>query len=205
MTIKSWVRITPDAIVSDRPVPVAEGSGKDMLVSAFRALGCGYAKFHKMDTLSKAGFLASEILLSDELGRFEPREDRAVLLFNSSASLCDDRHYQNTINDPQNWFPSPAVFVYTLPNIVTGEIAIRNKYYGETCFYVMEKPDAGEICRIVGNAFQDRVTRSAVCGLAECSDDDAFEVVLFLVEKDGDASGVQWNTENISAAFGCRK
>ena len=110
MTIKSWVRITPDAIVSDRPVPVAEGSGKDMLVSAFRALGCGYAKFHKMDTLSKAGFLASEILLSDELGRFEPREDRAVLLFNSSASLCDDRHYQNTINDPQNWFPSPAVF-----------------------------------------------------------------------------------------------
>ena len=70
MTIKSWVRITPDAIVSDRPVPVAEGSGKDMLVSAFRALGCGYAKFHKMDTLSKAGFLASEILLSDEPGRF---------------------------------------------------------------------------------------------------------------------------------------
>ena len=39
MTIKSCVRITPDAIVSDRPVPVAEGSGKDMLVSAFRALG----------------------------------------------------------------------------------------------------------------------------------------------------------------------
>ena len=114
MTIKSCVRITPDAIVSDRPVPVAEGSGKDMLVSAFRALGCGYAKFHKMDTLSKAGFLASEILLSDEPGRFEPREDRAVLLFNSSASLCDDRNYQNTINDPQNWFPSPAVVVYTL-------------------------------------------------------------------------------------------
>ena len=158
-----------------------------------------------MDTLSKAGFLASEILLSDEPGRFEPREDRAVLLFNSSASLCDDRNYQNTINDPQNWFPSPAVFVYTLPNIVTGEIAIRNKYYGETCFYVMEKPDAGEICRIVGNAFQDKVTRSAVCGWAECSDDDTFEVVLFLVEKDGDASGAQWNPENISAAFGCRK
>lgn len=195
MTIKSYVKISPDRIVSDRPVPVAEGRGRDMLVSVFRAMETGYAKFHKMDTLSKAGFLASEILLAGEPGRFEPREDRAVILFNSSASLCDDRNYQKTISDPDNWYPSPAVFVYTLPNIVTGEIAIRNKYYGETCFYVMQDADPGQICRTVCDAFQDRITESAVCGWAECSDDDTFLAVLFLVEKNGE--GLPWDEEQI--------
>lgn len=209
MRIKSYVKLVPDRIVSDRPVPCVGGSGREFLVSAFRESGITYAKFYKMDTLSKVGFFASEILLGGEEGRFEPREDRAVILFNSSSSLCDDRLYCKTIESPDNWFPSPAVFVYTLPNIVTGEIAIRNKYYGETCFYVLPEPEPATICRTVADAFQDRMTSSAVCGWAECSDDDTFEAVLFLVERDevpedagagnedGADEGLLWNTENI--------
>ena len=42
--------------------------------------------------------------------------------------------FQETIQHADSYYPSPALFVYTLPNIVTGEIAIRNKYYGETSF-----------------------------------------------------------------------
>ena len=77
--------------------------------------------------------MASELLLQAEgAERFVPREDRAVVFFNRSASLQADTAYQATIQDPDNFYPSPAAFVYTLPNIVTGEIAIRNKYFGET-------------------------------------------------------------------------
>lgn len=203
MTIRSYVKLTSDRIVSDRPVPCFSGTGRELLLSAFRASGISYPKFHKMDTLSKAGFLATEILLEGTDGRFVPREDRAVILFNSASSLCDDRHYCKTIADPGNWFPSPAVFVYTLPNIVTGEIAIRNKYYGETCFYVLPEPDPESICRIVSDAFQDRMTSSAICGWVDCTDDDTFEAVVFLVEDcihEENAlhgGGMPWNMENI--------
>ena len=33
-------------------------------------------------------------------------------------------------------FPSPALLVYTLPNIVTGEIAIKHKITGENSFFI---------------------------------------------------------------------
>ena len=56
---------------------------------------------------------------------------------NSASSLDDDRHYQTIIQDAGNYYPSPAVFVYTLANIVTGEIAIRHKIGGESSFYVL--------------------------------------------------------------------
>ena len=137
-----------------------------------------------MDTLSKLGFVASEMLLKDEVQeRFVPREDRAVVLFNKTASLQADTNYQATIQDPENFFPSPAAFVYTLPNIVTGEIAIRNKYYGETSFIVMESCDAHIIARQLMNAFQDPMTQSILGGWLDCTDENHFEARLFLVEK----------------------
>jgi len=98
----------------------------------YRSLQIDYPKFYKMDNLSKLGFLASEMIFNDEDNRFIPREDIAVICFNSSSSLDIDTQYQKTIHDNENYFPSPSLFVYTLPNIVTGEIAIRNKFLGET-------------------------------------------------------------------------
>ena len=75
------------------------------------------------------------------------------------------------------------MFVYTLPNIVTGEIAIRNKYYGETSFYVLEEKDDKVMKEIVEQAFQDPVTESAIEGWLECSDSEHFEAELYLIEK----------------------
>lgn len=196
MESKAYVKITPDKILSSNNIPVYNGQGLELLVSAFKSLGTGYAKFYKMDTLSKLGFLASEILLGGEEDRFAGREDRAVALMNSSSSLCDDRHYVGTIENPDNYFPSPSVFVYTLPNIVTGEIAIRNKYYGQTCFHVLQSPDTEQIYGIVSDIFRDRMTASAICGWAECKSDDDFLAVMFLVNKE-DCEGNIWNPEYI--------
>lgn len=189
MNIKGFVKITPDRILSDRDIPLYEGHGLQLLHSAFKSLGTGYAKFYKMDPLCKLGFVASEILLAGEEGRFEEREDRAVILMNRSSSLADDRHYVRTVEDSDNYYPSPSVFVYTLPNIITGEIAIRNKYHGETCFHVLPSADPEMIYDIVTDAFQDRITRSALAGWTECASDDDFEAVMFLVDADGDGTG----------------
>jgi 3-oxoacyl-[acyl-carrier-protein] synthase-1 len=117
-------------VITDKGVTVCgrvlehNHTGSAMLTEIYRAQLGDWPKFFKMDTLSKVGYLASELLLK-ELGerRLEGEEyasDRAIVLFGTTASLCADRNYQETIQDSDNYYPSPALFVYTLPNIVTG-------------------------------------------------------------------------------------
>ncbi len=182
--LKHFVMITPEAVKLNGIEMSHAEQGNALLTELYRAHVGDYPKFFKMDTLSKLGFVASEMLLKDEgEERFVPREDRAVVLFNRTASLQADTNYQVTIQDPENFFPSPAAFVYTLPNIVTGEIAIRNKFYGETSFIVMESCDAQIMARQLMNAFQDPMTQSILGGWLDCTDENHFEARLFLVEK----------------------
>jgi len=101
----------------------------------FKFLNLNYIKFFKMDPLSKLGFLASELLFQQI--ECENKEDFEIILACSSSSLESDIQFQSTINDPNNYFPSPSVFVYTLPNIVIGEIAIRHKIMGNNCMYII--------------------------------------------------------------------
>ena len=182
--LKHFVMITPETVKLNGVDMSHAEQGNALLTELYRAHVGDYPKFFKMDTLSKLGFVASEMLLKDEgEERFVPREDRAVVLFNRTASLQADTNYQATIQDPENFFPSPAAFVYTLPNIVTGEIAIRNKFYGETSFIVMESCDAQIMARQLMNAFQDPMTQSILGGWLDCTDENHFEARLFLVEK----------------------
>ena len=41
-------------------------------------------------------------------------------IYRKSGSLADDTNYQKTIADKDNYFPSPSVFVYTLPQYRDG-------------------------------------------------------------------------------------
>ena len=179
------VIITPDHVIVDGNPLMHNKKGSVLLTELYRNHIGDYPKFFKMDTLSKLGFIASELLLNAEGNRsFEPREDRAVILFNRHASLQADTAYQATIQDPDNFFPSPAAFVYTLPNIVTGEIAIRNKYFGETSFIVIDDYDEKIIMENLKNAFQDPMTTSIIGGWVDCSDEEHFEAKIFLIEKE---------------------
>ena len=182
--LKHFVIITPETVKLNGTDMNHAEQGNVLLTELYRAHVGDYPKFFKMDTLSKLGFVASEMLLKDEgQERFVPREDRAVVLFNKTASLQADTNYQATIQDSENFFPSPAAFVYTLPNIVTGEIAIRNKYYGETSFIVLDSCDAQIMARQLMNAFQDPMTQSILGGWLDCNDENHFEARLFLIEK----------------------
>ena len=107
------------------------------LTDLYRQIVGEYPKFFKMDLLSRVGLVASEMLLQQESAqRFVPRDDRAVVLAGRYGCIHNDRAYEATIQ-PENYFPSPSLFVYTLPNAVTAEIAIRNKYLGETMYYAL--------------------------------------------------------------------
>ena len=94
-----------------------------------------------MDNLSKLAFLAADLLLKNEVN--EGEENNIALLFaNKSSSLDTDVKHQESIADRQNYFPSPAVFVYTLPNICMGEISIRHKLYTENSFFIFAQFNA---------------------------------------------------------------
>ena len=147
----------------------------------YRSLQVDYPKFFKMDGLSKLGFLASEMIFRDEENRFVPREDIAVICFNRSSSLDIDTQYQATICDNKNYFPSPSLFVYTLPNVVTGEIAIRNNFLGETSFYICKEFNAKQIVRTVRNAFCDKCTTTVLVAWIEYFEEKR-EVLMALVE-----------------------
>ena len=90
-------------------------------------------KFYKMDDLSKLGYIATENLLKGK--SYQPTEI-AIIFANSSASLDTDIKHQNILNEQLETGASPAVFVYTLPNVVLGEICIRNKIQGENTFFI---------------------------------------------------------------------
>lgn len=174
---------------------VAFNQGNAQLTELYRTHIGDWPKFYKMDTLSKAGFVATELLLKKVGERRCSSEEfirsRAIVLFGSTASLCADRNYQETIQDKDNYYPSPALFVYTLPNIVTGEIAIRNHWRGETSFYVLEAPDAAQMAFHLECAFQDGDTESILAGWVDSRMNDDFQVFVTLISRE-DAADTEW-------------
>ncbi len=179
------IAVTPtDITIDGRKLTIEEGEG-DILTRAYKQHIGGYPKFYKMDKLSRLGFVASELLLAAEAAeegcptpRFTERSDRAVILFNHSSSVEIDKVYADSIRDTDNYFPSPAAFVYTLPNIVTGEIAIRNLYHGETSLYILPQRDEDVMRDVVMASLADSGTRSVVCGWIDYASEEKFFMQL---------------------------
>ena len=153
------------------------------ITSVYKRFVDDYPKFYKMDMLSRLGFVASELLLKAENSKMhEGLEDRAIILFNSSSSIDSDLKYQKSIEDDKNFFPSPSVFVYTLPNIVTGEIALRHRYYGETSFYILPYRNEIQMRDILLSSTLDPSTSSILTGWLDYYADNNYIADLKLIE-----------------------
>jgi hypothetical protein len=126
----------------------------EFLLEAYSALHIDYPKFYKMDNLSKAGFLAAEMLFKNlHPEKRYASEKISLVLSNSHSSLDTDIRYANASKS----VPSPALFVYTLPNIVAGEICIRHKIKGENAFFVSEAFDADLLSSYVSMISNDNL------------------------------------------------
>lgn len=99
----------------------------------YKKQGGNNMKFYKMDDLCKLGYIAAEYLLEDKT--FAPQEI-AILLANASSSLHTDTRHQQLIDKNGDEAAGPTTFVYTLPNVVSGEICIRHKIQGENTFFI---------------------------------------------------------------------
>lgn len=144
----------------------------------YTKLELDYSKFHKMDPLAKMAFLSVEILIESlDTGKYG--ENGLALLFaNNSSSHTTDLKYINSYQVKGN--PSPSLFVYTLPNILTGELSIRHKWYGENCFFIEEKFDAEFFLEQI-NFYFSKGAKACLCGWVN-SDKEKEESFIFLVE-----------------------
>lgn len=188
-TTTHTIRITPEEVVLDHQKlwegnqnaneKLGEQEGLEhhsLLTSLYKQMIGDYPKFYKMDGLSRLGFVASEILLNAE--KEETDEERAIIFFNHSSSIASDRNYKESIKDKDNYFPSPSIFVYTLPNIVTGEIAIRNHFQGETSFFILPDKDEKMMEEILQASCRDAQSKSFLTGWIDYEDERHFEADL---------------------------
>lgn len=183
LDIKHRVQLSPSSILVDGKALDLDKSEKSPMTAIYKRYIDDYPKFYKMDSLSRLGFVATELLLNAEGQRKDiPTEDRAVILFNRSSSIMADKKYLVSIKDPEDYFPSPSVFVYTLPNIVTGEIAMRNLYHGETSFYITDERDDEQIKQTLCASFADPKTKSIIGGWIDYQDDSHYEADIYITE-----------------------
>lgn len=160
------VHILPDGVTLDgKPLPI-QSQGAGLLSEIYKKYVGDYPKYHKMDALSRLAFLATELLLSR--GDVPQDSGRATILFNRTSSVVADRCHLGSIAKPGEFYPSPSVFLGTLPNIATGEIAIRHGYTGETSLYITNFRDKALMKKVVGSSFSQGGFRSLICGFVDC-------------------------------------
>jgi hypothetical protein len=132
-----------------------------------------------MDNLSKLAFMAAEMLLKNE-----KEKEIALILSNRASSLDTDRKHQASIANPENYFPSPSIFVYTLPNICLGEISIRYQLHSENSFFIFERFKPGLLFDYTNSLMAGDKAKKALCGWVDF-DRGNYEAFLYVVAKKG--------------------
>lgn len=164
---------------------------KDFLKSSYRNQKMHYAKFFKMDNLSKLSILAAELILS-RIDSSRYHHNIALVFSNNASSLDTDRKHQNTISDPDHYFPSPAIFVYTLPNIGIGEISIKFKLKSENAFFVFSNYNADFHYNYENILIQSDKSDAVLAGWVNV-DDDEYDAFVYLVSKNGSIEHTKQN------------
>lgn len=155
-----------------------------------------YSKFFKMDNLSKLAFLATDVLLKEE-NLSEEGNNIALVFSNKASSLDTDRKHQVAIQNDEEYFPSPAVFVYTLPNICLGEISIKHRLYSENSFFIFDRFNAEHLQLYTNSLLQNGEAEKVLCGWVDF-DKNSYSAFLYLVEKEGE---IEHRTEDINRLY----
>jgi hypothetical protein len=179
--------------------PAASGlaAPADFLSAVYRHFDLQYPKFYKMDPLSRLGWITTELLLGPgwDTTIYRP-EDIAIVLSNAHSSLDTDYRYNDTIRD----IPSPSVFVYTLPNIMIGEISIRHGIKGESAFFLSSSFDPLLLAGYTSLLLQQGNAGAAIVGWVDLLGDD-YKAALFLIEKMEGPDTPEFSPETMHAIF----
>jgi hypothetical protein len=156
---------------------------KVFLKNSYKNQKINYPKFFKMDNLSKLAILASELVLSN-IDANEYGNNIALVFSNNASSLDTDRKHQKTINEIDNFYPSPAIFVYTLPNIGIGEVSIKHQLKSENAFFIFDEFNASFHHNYESILIQSKKSSAVLAGWVNV-DNENYNAFLYLVSKKG--------------------
>ena len=156
----------------------------DFSKKVYQYLEMNYPKFFKMDNLSKLAFLGAELLLRTE-NDASIENNTALVFANKSSSLDTDVKYQNSISDSENYYPSPAVFVYTLPNICLGEISIKHQLKSENSFFIFVDYNPDFMEKYSNILLETQKADKVLCGWVEYYNED-YKAFMYLVDRKGE-------------------
>jgi len=197
--IISFIRIKDNRIWINNTEIEVDTSNTSFLKSIYKYLGLKYPKFYKMDELSKLGFVASELLLSTDKAKnsiAEVKGDKTGIIIQNSDSTVDvDSSFYDSIADKDNYHPSPALFVYTLPNISIGEISIYNKFTGENALFISEEYNIDLGVNYI-NSLLDKNKIDACIGGWFNANNDKYDAFLYLVTKSNKEKELHNHTKN---------
>ena len=167
----------------------------DFSKKSYQNFDINYPKFFKMDNLSKLAFLTSELLLKNEIDNTK-ENDIALVFANKSSSLDTDVKYQKSISDGENYFPSPAVFVYTLPNICIGEISIKHQLKSENSFFIFDAFNSEFMTNYANVLLHTKKAEKILCGWVEYYNEE-YKAFLYLVANEGKIEHNKQTIENL--------
>ncbi|MES2733966.1 MAG: 3-oxoacyl-ACP synthase [Bacteroidota bacterium] len=157
-------------------------SFEEFIHALYQHLKTDYPKFYKMDNQSKLGLMAAELLLNTQHFLQRNRgEEIGMVLSNAVGSADTDKRYYETVAKPEDYFPSPSLFVYTLPSMVTGEICIKYKIKGETAFFVSDNFRAELLYPYIQNLMKYTETKACIGGWVNY-DASGYDAFLFTIE-----------------------
>ena len=166
-------------------------SEENFLKEIYLKLELNYPKFYKMDNLSKMAILTEQLIHEFIPKQIDQENKLQVVFANRTSSGLTDGKFLSSYHEKNN--PSPSLFVYTLPNILIGELAIKNKWYGEGIFFIEKEFNPDFFILQSKMAFQ-RNNELCLCGWVEATDENNQECFLFLTENTGN----DLNTENLN-------
>ncbi|MBX2902726.1 MAG: hypothetical protein KF872_04145 [Chitinophagales bacterium] len=154
-----------------------------------------YPKFFKMDNLSKLVLLTCEKLLEgNEAMAAVPAFKKGLVFSTADGSLdTDERYLQST-----ETAPSPALFVYTLPNIAVGELSIRHGLKGETATFMVDTWQPEMLAAHVQSLFDEGRVEACVAGWANFYGENA-EAFFYLAQQTN--NGLPHSTKNIQSIY----
>ncbi len=170
--------------------------------SVYKNFNIKYPKYFKMDNLSKLGFLACDILLKEiNISEKYKNDEIGIILSNKGSSIDTDIKYQETIKNRNNYFPSPSVFVYTLANVMVGEMCIRNNIKGENTVFIADEFNIELITKYVDHLFNSNKVNACITGHIEYTDYN-YETVFYLIERENKSGEVKpFNIENLELVY----
>ena len=167
------LRITPDGLTVDGLPVSMEARGSALVTEIFKKYLADGSRFFKMDLYSRLAYVGTTLLAKDALEGVNP-EDVALFIFTLNGSVLADRKHLSTFSNPDEFYPSPAVFINTLPNVVLGEIAVRNNIKGGTTLVMLPDRDETTIDRILEASLSATRPSVMICGWVDCDAQDSF-------------------------------